>query len=181
MVSDSSTDIIELLVEDHKALMALIPLQEVSIRSRADASFAKTLLLAAASYFETRMTEAVIDVFRTETNQEALVDFVRRTAVSRRYHDWFDWTARNANKFIGAFGSDFKEYIDEWARSHQESIRSFLEIGSSRNELVHENFAVFSLSKTVDDIFDLYQEALVFVDGFPQELRNYLQRSRTGS
>ena len=36
-----------------------------------------------------------------------------------------------------------------------ESIRAFLELGNLRNEAVHENYAVFFLNKTVDEVFDL--------------------------
>ncbi len=179
MASDSSTDIIEQLVEEHKTLMAFIPLQEVSVRATADASFAKTLMVSAASYFETRMTESVLDVFSEATNNaQPLVEFVRNKAVERRYHDWFDWTRRNANRFIEAFGNDFKEYMDGWVKTHQKSIRAFMEIGSFRNQLVHKNFGLIPLDKTVGEIVDMYQKALGFVDEFPDELRNYLQRSK---
>ena len=179
MVSDSSTDIIEQLVEEHKTLMALIPLQEVSVRATADASFAKTLMVSAASYFETRVTDSVLDVFSETTNKaQPLVEFVRNKAVERRYHDWFDWTKRNANRFIEAFGNDFKEYMDVWIKMHQEAIRAFMEIGSFRNQLVHKNFASIPLDKTVDEIIDMYQKALGFVDEFPDELKNYLELSK---
>ena len=179
MVSYNSTDIVGSLMEEHNALVALLPSQEISLRVSVDAAFRKTLLLSAASYFEVRMSEAIINVFSEETNHsEALVEFVRVKAVERRYHDWFDWDKRNANKFFSAFGSSFRSFMEKRvteAGSLQEAIRAFMEIGALRNQLVHKNFALFPLDKTVPEIFEMYQKALGFVDAFPDDLREYLR------
>lgn len=58
----------------------------------------------------------------------------------------------------------------------QSSIRAFLELGNLRNQLVHENFAVFPLEKTSGEIYQLYQVALFFVEIFPNKLYAYAQR-----
>ena len=99
-------------------------------------------------------------------------------AIERRYHVWFDWRAHNANKFFRAFGSSFESFMKERVRLAYElddSIRAFLEIGNLRNQMVHENFAVFYLDKTVPEIIDLYKKALGFVNAFPDDLRGYLR------
>lgn len=44
-------------------------------------------------------------------------------------------------------------------------MKSFLEIGHLRNILVHSNFASYSLlDKTVEEIYELYNEGLGFVE-----------------
>ena len=166
---------------EHNALIALLPQEEISIRVNADAAFRKTLIMSAASYFEVRMSEAVIDIFSEATGaSEAMVEFVRAKAIKRRYHEWFDWDSLNANKFFSAFGSTFRSFMnDRLKEDHklEESIRAFIEIGSFRNHLSHENFVSFYLPKTVSEIFDMYQKAIDFVDSFPEMLRGYLQSS----
>lgn len=179
MVNDNSIDIVGRLMAEHNALIAFLPQQEVSLRISADAAFRKTLLMSAASYFEVRMAAAVIDIFSEATNHsEALLEFVRTRAVDRRYHDWFDWKTINANKFFGAFGVSFKSFMADRVKEDtnlEESIRAFMEIGTIRNRLAHENFALFNLNKTVSEIFEMYQKALNFVDSFPDMLEAYLQ------
>ena len=136
------------------------------------------MVLSAASYFEVRLSETITDVFSEATNHsDALVEFVRSKAVARRYHDWFDWDRRNANRFFSAFGSGFKSFMEEQVNNSeeiQESIRAFMELGDLRNQLAHQNFASFPLEKTVLEIFDMYKKALGFVDAFPDTLREYL-------
>lgn len=180
MLADGAQTVITRLMEEHNALIEQLPAREVSIKANAAASFRKTLLLSAASYFEVRMSDAVTDAFSEATDHsDALVGFVRSKAIERRYHDWFDWNARNANRFFSAFGSGFRSFMQERTEgvgSRQESIRAFLEIGKLRNQLVHENFASYYLDKTVDEIYQLYEKAIDFVDAFLDDLREYLRR-----
>ena len=57
-----------------------------------------------------------------------------------------------------------------------ESIKAFLQLGSLRNQLVHQNFAQFTVDFTAEDIFDLYQKANEFVEGFLDDLQQYIVR-----
>ena len=56
----------------------------------------------------------------------------------------------------------------------QESISAFMQISALRNELVHENFAGYSLDKTPSEIIDLYRQARTFVNDFPRQLQEYI-------
>ena len=56
----------------------------------------------------------------------------------------------------------------------EESIKAFLEIGDLRNQLAHENYALFKMEKTVEDVFNLYTKAVRFVEGFPRDLQQYI-------
>jgi RiboL-PSP-HEPN len=99
---------------------------------------------------------------------------VRNKAVARQYHTWFNWCDNNANQFFGLFGAEFKAQMSELVKGSEEmqrSVRAFLELGNERNRLVHQDFATFSMEKTLDEIYRLYQSALMFVDALPTELR----------
>jgi hypothetical protein len=52
------------------------------------------------------------------------------------------------------------------------SVRAFLELGNERNRLVHQNYATFPMEKTLDEIYALYQNAVMFVDALPSALRD---------
>ena len=179
MASDNSVDMVGQLMQEHNALVALLPESEISLRLSADAAFRKTLLLSAASYFEVSMSETIINAFSEATNHsEALVEFVRVMAVDRRYHGWFNWDVKNANRFFGAFGSGFRTFMEDRIKGSstlEESIKAFMEMGSLRNQLVHQNFASFPLDKTVAEIFDMYQKALGFIDAFPDDIGEFLR------
>ena len=179
MSSFSTDDLVGRLMEEHEALIALIPVGEMGLRISIDATFCKTLLLSAASYFETRLSRTVIEAFSEGiNNSDALIEFVRNKAVERRYHDWFDWNSSNANKFFRAFGNGFQSFMADRIQSNEsrrESIEAFMEMSNLRNQLVHQNFAAFALDKTVDEVFDLYKNALAFVDTFPNDLKEYIR------
>lgn len=91
--------------------------------------------------------------------------------IERQYHTYFEWTGRNANKFFSLFGDAFlaecKNHVKE-QKELDESIRAFLEIGSTRNQMMHENFGTFPMEKTADEVYALYQKAESFL--------SYIQR-----
>ena len=145
-------------------------------------NFPKALLLAAASHFEGRLTEAVKDFAREVTTADhPLVSLIETKAVERQYHTWFDWDARNANRFFSLFGNAFREHAGEAVDRDEisnESIRAFLEIGRERNRLVHEDFAGYSVNNTSAEIYELYRSATAFVDWFPQAIREFASGDR---
>ena len=109
--------------------------------------------------------------------------FVRNKAVARQFHTWFEWGALNANQFFGLFGTDFKTEMSKQVKASegmQESIRAFLEVGNERNKLVHQDFATFSMEKTLEEIYSLYKKALTFVEALPLSLRA-CNRPKAGS
>ena len=164
---------------DHRQLIAHLEFSgEVSLQSKVNSAFAKTLLLSVASYFESKITDSVIQVFQdTTSNSDALVAFVRSKAVTRRYHEWFAWDRRNANHFFGAFGPDFSNFMQDKMDSEpaiNDSIRAFLELGNLRNRLVHQNYAVLQLDKTVEEVYLSYQIANRFVESIPNYIREHI-------
>lgn len=178
-MAEDAGGVIERLQQEHDELREhLLVTQRVTWASRVDDQFAKALLLAVASYFEARMTGCVVEIFEEATEgADALVSFVQSKAVERRYHDWFAWNARNANRFFTAFGDDFKQVMEaKFKRDPEfaEAVIAFLELGNLRNELVHENYATFAMPKTSDEVFAQYRAAMRFVDGFADDLRQHM-------
>ena len=137
----------------------------------------RTMLLAAASHFESRLADEVERLAAEEVGEgHVLTWLVRRKAIERQYHTWFSWETRNVNSFLSMFGSDFKEEAARWIaedRGLEQSVRDFLEIGRERNRLVHENFGDAPLEKTAAEVYGLYESARVFVDWFPGAIRRF--------
>jgi hypothetical protein len=104
-------------------------------------------------------------------------------AVSRLYHTYFQWDKKNANSFFGLFGEPFLAACKERVRSDSElegAIRAFLELGNARNEMVHENFALFSMNKTAEEVFALYSRARAFVDFLENSLHKASPKATDG-
>ena len=143
------------------------------------------MLLAAASYFERRLSYEVERLAEEATAKDhVLVLLIKNKAISRQYHTWFSWESRNANRFFSMFGQGFKDKADQWIRSDEnlnQSVVDFLEIGQARNRLVHGNFGEFTLEKTASEVYALYQSAAGFVDWFPWAIRKYSEDSATGA
>jgi hypothetical protein len=132
-------------------------------------------LLAAASYFESELCRHVSD-FAAEISSESilLTSLIRRKAIDRQYHSWFKWDVNNANAFFSLFGEEFTDFMKTKSKTEAwllPSIRDFMDLGRSRNLLVHGNFAAFTLEKTTDDVFTSYKSALLFVEAIPLFLR----------
>jgi len=180
MDHDTATD---KLYHDAKTIIGVLEQRaEVSLQVAAADHFRKVLLLSAASYFEHRMCSSVLEFVRERAGGSALVEnFVRNKAVERQYHTWFAWEERNANKFWGWFGSEFRVHMTAKVKEDDDlrlSVQAFLELGNERNKLIHQDYATFPLNKTLDEIYALYRQALKFVDHLPGLLRDY-DRLRT--
>ena len=163
---------IEELWKDHNDLAAYLQASnELHLLSTVQDSFRKTLLIAAASYFEVRFTETIVGLYQeADRGAGILSEFVRRKAIGRSFASLFNWDSGNANSFYNLFGPDFSGYMKERVRADDalaEAVKAFIEIGHLRNELVHKNYADFRLDKTVDEIYRLYHAAAYFLSYFP--------------
>lgn len=99
----SRTPVDRLYDESASVIRALVGLSEPSLAVAAGDSFRKALVLAAASYFEHRVSSCVLEFIRERADGSGLVvAFVKNKAVSRQYHTWFKWDDTNANQFFGA-------------------------------------------------------------------------------
>ena len=183
---DLPSNRVEELLRDHRELVEYLgAANSLLLRDRAESAFAKTLLLAAASYFEVRLTQMIIDLYLDMTQGvEELAEFVKRQAIGRRFAQLFQWGSdegpgRNANSFYVLFGDGFSAHMKQKVREDRdfdESVKAFLEVGNLRNQMVHENYADFQLNKTVEDVYSLYTRAARFVDEFPGSIRQFIGR-----
>jgi len=149
--------------------------KEISLKIVADDNLKKVLLLSAASYFEDEIKDIILSfVEKNSGNNPMIRSFVKNKALERQYHTYFDWkSAKNANKFFSLFGEEFKNQASGDVKDNSElgeSIQAFLEIGNLRNELVHGNFAVFPIEKTVEEIYGLYRSAHQFMEYLSSKL-----------
>lgn len=179
-----SETVVDRLYEEFQALISHLDRGgEISLRSVTDANFRKALLLAAASYFERRVCDDLVRLVGEFSNENILiVEFVKNKAISRQYHTFFQWESRNANQFFGLFGESFKNEMKNEIRENEDlehAVRAFLEIGSERNRLVHQDYGTFALEKTADEIYQLYQEGLRFVVLIPCKLRECLLKNQS--
>ena len=170
-----TTPVDRLYNESAAVIQALSSTSEVSLQVTAADHFRKALLLAAASNFEQRICNCVIEFVRERSGGSTLVEsFVRNKVIARQYHTWFKWDENNANQFFGYFGPNFKAAMIKNISASDalsSSVRSFLEVGNERNKLIHQDYATFPLEKTLDEIYRLYQDACHFVDYLPDVLR----------
>jgi len=167
--------VVDRLHADFAALAAYLDAgAEPSLRSTADETFRKALLLSAASYFETTVTGIILSFCQDATQPcTPIPEFVRNKALSRQYHTLFDWNADNANKFFSLFGDPFKAYMQKRLKedaSLVQAVQAFMEVGRERNRLVHMDFGTFALEKTSDEIYQLFSAAYRFVS----DLRTFL-------
>ena len=185
-MANGDDDAIERLCEEHDELIKhLLETGKITWKSRADDQFAKTLLLAVASRFEARLTACVVETFESATGgSDALVSFVQKQAVERRYHTWFSWRdAKNANSFFRSFSEEFKNAMEAKVKNDpdiDDAVKAFLELGRLRNELVHEDYATFSMQKTPGDVLERYRAAARFVDRFADDLREHVTAQQAG-
>ena len=178
LVVSGERTVVDKLYDDFNELVSFLKKgDEVSFCNLAGENFTKVLLLAAASYFEDRLVKELLE-FVSEVSKEnkLLVELVKKKALDRQYHTFFDWKGKNANQFFGLFGDSFKDFMKNEVENDAElaeALRAFLEIGRERNRLVHQNFATFSLEKTVEEVYQSYQVALYFVESIPDKLRQF--------
>lgn len=172
----SPSPLVTALYQDHIELLTYLRSNDqISFSNTIEGVLPKVLLLAAASHLEMEMQELIMDYFNEITDQrKPAVSFVQRKAVSRQYHTYFQWDSGNANAFFALFGDDFKAAMNERIRkdvSFAQPVKDFVQLGSLRNQLVHQNYASFTLEKTADEIWDLYESACKFIELLPALLR----------
>jgi hypothetical protein len=145
----------------------LLEQKNLSMAQDVEQMLQKNLPLAAASYFE----HLVCGILRKYIDRKShsspeLKAFFEIKAISRQYHTLFDWDKSNVNKFLSHFGENFKSEASREIGADPEltkSAQAFIEIGSIRNRIVHQNYAAFVVDKSSEEVFALFQLAERFV------------------
>ena len=170
--------VIDVMYQDFSGLLALLQKAgEVSLQSTVDSTFKKTLALSAASFFEDEIRRILLETVSDRSGNDELVrNFLKNKAIERQYHSYFQWRGNNANSFFGLFGEAFRDSASQDVRndaSLADAIKAFLELGNTRNELAHLNFANFALDMTAEEVYQKYQTAYRFVDYLESKLKQF--------
>lgn len=151
--------------------------REISFQTNVDNLFRKILLLSVASYFETEIRDILLDFFQEQANRSSLtINFIKSKAIERQYHTYFSWKESSANSFFALFGDEFRDFMKAEVKKDKildESIKTFIKLGKSRNELVHGNFASYQLQSTANEIYEDYKKAISFIELLPIKLREF--------
>lgn len=130
--------------------------------------YRKILLLSCASYYETQIIDILKMFVKVNTNDDRIVSFMSNKAIKRQYYTYFNWDqTNNINSFLGLFGDEFKTTISNEIKENSNlslQVKAFLEIGSERNKMVHQNFLEYKLDKTFDEIVELNNKAQMFIE-----------------
>jgi hypothetical protein len=145
---------------------------EPSDLTAAEVIATKALLLSAASHFERELCDLILQLASEGGTPRLYLNFIHKQALERRYHTMFSWDATNLNKFFSLFGDEAKQSLSVLAKSDDvhSSISDFIFINSKRNELVHQNFAGYSLDATFADVWKKYENARGFSAWLKQNL-----------
>ncbi|OJH45036.1 HEPN domain-containing protein [Paracoccus sp. SM22M-07] len=142
----------------------LLEQKEVSFASDLNTTFARSLVLAIASFFEHEVTEIVRQVPAVYAKgQPMIAAMIEKNVIARKYHTWFDWDARSAGPFLALFGSEYKSAVQARLKkggSEYTAISAFLELGNIRNRLVHQNYVQFQVERTSEELHALFRDAL---------------------
>ena len=151
---------------------------QMSFELYIDNTYKKSLLLSAASYFESLITELIIGYTRLSSDgDEKIISLIELKTLNRQYHTFFDWNAQNTNKFFGYFGTKSKEDARKLLQERGliDAEKAFILIGRERNNLVHNNYVEIIINYTFDEIYNQYVLACKFIEfikeTFPQETK----------
>ncbi len=163
-------------VSDTEILQTLLPenVELASFYSGYNSLFTKAFTVACGNAFERKLTAELPKILSSE-NPLAL-NFLQKQALERKYHTLFEWDQKNANKFFGLFGSDFKKYVQNIISNNDilsEQQKSFLELGNLRNLIVHKGIDTYSLTSDLSTIKKMFDNSLEFTVFFCNSFCEY--------
>ncbi|MGW3713603.1 HEPN domain-containing protein [Streptomyces albogriseolus] len=175
---------VELLYQDQKQMLDELQLREPSFHATLQTMLPKVLMLAAASEFEHFVCSHIRDYVADSSSGDRISFLVERKAINRQYHTYFDWPKQKAGTFWSLFGPEFKKAVEAKISEQEDlsaGLKAFLEVGSVRNNLVHNNYADVTISYTLNEVHKLYTTGCKFVDALPSLLRMELEAVQSDS
>jgi hypothetical protein len=145
---------------------------------------AKTLLVAGASYFERTIIEAIKKYAESICGSSALGHYVFYQSIDQKFFALFDFSGqqKNINGFLAKFGAKYRDWAkDDLAKLDENSQRAFLELCRLRNDLVHNNYATFSIGKTLEEVKSLFDVGLKFVRWVETSFVQFEEQNQTAA
>ncbi|MDE2783226.1 MAG: hypothetical protein OXK77_09745, partial [Gemmatimonadota bacterium] len=105
-------------------------------------AFAKAMVLAAGNWLERRTIQALMDFANNASSEQTLVLLLKTSVLDRRFHTLFHWDSGKVNSFLGRFGTDFRQRVQEACRENEDVLRAsrdFMRLVVERNELAHSS------------------------------------------
>ena len=179
MTSDIAVDVefegpVEGLYADYLGLILDLDGRSPSGLTALNRSYHKHLLVAAASSLEEVVKDLIPRLFETRGGKQ-MGAFVSKRVMARNYSQLFDWKAQTAQGFFASFGDDcsknFKTLLktdDGLKKQHD----AFLALGHLRNEVVHNDYAIYPVALTPDEIIEQYRLAIRFTERFEDLIFN---------
>jgi hypothetical protein len=148
--------------------LSLVPPAELTLQNWAQENFRRVLVLTMANYLENEITNLLMDFSRAKSGNVLIHSFIKNKAIERQYYTYFNWKeGRDANQFFSLFGKDFLKQASSEVKSNaelDEAIKAFLEIGRTRNILMHEILHVVDIgNKTAKEFYELFNRSLIFI------------------
>lgn len=153
--------------------MNLQAAKDVSLRIWAGDHFRRVLVLIMANYLENEVKTILIEFSKLKSGSDLVSSFVEKS-MKGKFHTYFKWKGNNANIFFALFGDTFKaEAIKDVDSTNdlEEGIKAFLEIGYTRNVLIHERLHLAKIGdKTTEEFYESFKKAVVFVEYIKKKL-----------
>lgn len=141
----------------------------LSLLVAAEDALRRNLLIAAASFFEHELGGRIDRVFSGQGCSPECISLIRNKAITRQFYSYFDFKSINTNRLFASFGVDCKDRASAELKASvelKEAERSFIELCALRNNMVHENFAAFSMDASSDEIYQKFEKGCLFLDFF---------------
>lgn len=148
---------------------ARIDSSEPSLQVFAEDVLRRSLVVAAASYFEHELCEAIRYIFKEQKCSAECLALIETKALNRQFYSYFDFESSNTNKLFTSFGKECKDRAskalkeDDVAAAAQSA---FLAICALRNNMVHRNFVAFPVELSTDEIYEKFVLGSNFIDFF---------------
>lgn len=150
------------IFSEFQAALALIPVEQISVRSDLSALYTKVLAVSCGSEFEDVVSRVVERAISARIKSAPFAEAVVQRLITRKYFQLFDFDKANINKLLELFPAEAKPRYGDLVTAEtwiNQSIKDFMALNRERNRLVHQNFAAASSDYTAEEVFALFESA----------------------
>ena len=127
----------------------------------------KSALIGIGSFFEREFMDIVETRSRESANTSWVAHLIRKKALDRQFHTFFDFKGLTFGPLFGMFGDDFKTKFKEKTSSEEGEAcsKAFLALCAERNVIAH-NFWTAPVNRTQQELESSYLQAKPFLPLF---------------